>query len=149
MSNSDFIAYILVFASLVVCMVMLRFFAINKPTKIRGKSNLKVVVLMGSGGHSTEMERLLVNLHRKYNQRIYIITKGDNLSLRRIYDMEESRKSRGRDYHVVTIRRARQVGQSYITSIWTSLLCLYDCFKVVYATRPHIVRSLFFFPTLF
>lgn len=40
---------------------------------------------------------------------------------------------------VLTIPRSREVGQSYITSVWTTLVALAAAFRVVWAARPDLL----------
>ena len=45
------------------------------------KSSAKVVIVLGSGGHTAEMLRLLESLDfRKYIYRVYVVSSGDALS---------------------------------------------------------------------
>jgi beta-1,4-N-acetylglucosaminyltransferase len=40
------------------------------------------------------------------------------------------------------IPRSREVGQSYLTSIWTTLVALWMAFVIVYQERPQLVMAL-------
>jgi beta-1,4-N-acetylglucosaminyltransferase len=40
---------------------------------------------------------------------------------------------------VLTIPRSREVGQSYLTSVWTTLVALAAAVRVVWATRPDLL----------
>ena len=42
---------------------------------------------------------------------------------------------------VRTIPRSREVGQSYLTSVWTTLVALWMAFVVVYQEQPRLVRA--------
>ena len=45
------------------------------------KSSAKVVIVLGSGGHTAEMLRLIEPLNfDKYTQRVYVVSSGDTLS---------------------------------------------------------------------
>jgi len=45
------------------------------------KSSAKLVIVLGSGGHTAEMLRLIENLDfKKYTRRLYVISSGDILS---------------------------------------------------------------------
>ena len=39
------------------------------------------------------------------------------------------------------IPRSREVGQSYLTSIWTTLVALWMAFVIVYQEQPQLVRN--------
>ena len=45
------------------------------------KSSAKIVIVLGSGGHTAEMLRLIQHLDfNKYQRRIYVVSSGDTLS---------------------------------------------------------------------
>ena len=45
------------------------------------KSSAKIVIVLGSGGHTAEMLRLIEHLDfNKYQRRIYVVSSGDTLS---------------------------------------------------------------------
>ena len=45
------------------------------------KSSAKIVIVLGSGGHTAEMLRMIEHLDfKKYNRRVYIVSSGDTLS---------------------------------------------------------------------
>jgi hypothetical protein len=45
------------------------------------------------------------------------------------------------EVNVVTIPRSREVGQSYLTSIWTTLLAVWAALAIIYREAPQLVRS--------
>jgi len=64
------------------------------PPKSPGK--VKIVVVLGSGGHTAEMIRLLGSLDfEKYSQRTYVVSSGDTLSEGKARDLEK-RKQNGK-----------------------------------------------------
>eukprot|EP00922_Rhytidocystis_sp_ex-Travisia-forbesii_P046397 GHVS01069169.1.p1 GENE.GHVS01069169.1~~GHVS01069169.1.p1 ORF type:complete len:142 (-),score=6.99 GHVS01069169.1:177-602(-) len=44
-----------------------------------------------------------------------------------------------RDFDFAVIRRSREVGQSYITSCWTTLVAFIEALQLVYRTRPQLL----------
>lgn len=89
--------------------------------------------VFGSGGHTTEMVAM-VKLSFKANRnqhRRYIITHGDRHSLNREKDLESlihkacPGGSAG-TYDTFLVTRAREVYQSYLTSVYSSLRCALD-----------------------
>lgn len=104
--------------------------------------NPRLMVMMGSGGHTGEMLRLLQSLRLdEYQKRTYVCSSGDSNSLDRAKSLESaaSAKSLSDDMTVVTIPRARKVGQSYVTSVFSSLACLVAAVLVVLKHRPHVI----------
>ena len=53
--------------------------------------------------------------------------------------MQEREASGGADVSVRLIPRSREVGQSYLTSIWTTLVALWMALIIVYQERPQLV----------
>jgi beta-1,4-N-acetylglucosaminyltransferase len=99
-----------------------------------------IAVVLGSGGHSGEMcqiiGRLPTSLQHQISAAIY--GKDDDLSVekfQRQFDWSLSRK----DFKFVPVPRARHVGQSYFTSIATSLHCLFCSILVLSRLRPKLV----------
>ena len=49
-------------------------------------------------------------------------------------------EGKGGQARVVTIPRSREVGQSYLTSIWTTLISVWAALAIVYKEAPQLVR---------
>lgn len=97
---------------------------------------VSTLVVLGSGGHTTEMMRLLTFLEaRKYSPLTYVVATTDTTSLQRI---EASQNARRGDA-VFRIPRSREVGQSYFTSILTTLRSFLSCIYVALRVRPDFV----------
>ena len=45
----------------------------------------------------------------------------------------------GTDVTVKRIPRSREVGQSYLTSVWTTLVALFAAISIVWSHRPDLV----------
>lgn len=88
-------------------------------------SRCRLTVLLGSGGHTGEMIRLLSGLpFDRYTPRTYVISSADSLSKTKAIELEQFKKTG--QYTFLEIPRARKVNQSFATSILTtvhSLLC--------------------------
>ena len=107
----------------------------------------KLMVVFGSGGHTTEMLLMLTKGNQfrfdKYREVQFVIGKSDTWSFTKIKDF----LSRGNidverdvpNLRVIKLFRSREVKQSYITSIGTTLYALLHSFFVVAANRPDIV----------
>ena len=103
----------------------------------RGIDPVKTLVVLGSGGHTTEMFHLLssINNYEKYAPLYYIIASSDATSRKRleafitnanIAKNKEKPASKDRiklppHCQIYEIPRAREVGQSYLSSIFTTL----------------------------
>lgn len=105
--------------------------ASNKRTRPR-----KTIICIGSGGHTTEMLKLVQTLDfKKYTPRIYIMASSDKISSSKIRAIEGSNC----DFDIVEIPRSRVVGQSYVTSVFTTLFSVIYSIPVVCRIRPDLV----------
>ncbi|KAF1814532.1 Alg14-domain-containing protein [Eremomyces bilateralis CBS 781.70] len=132
-----------------------------------------LLVVLGSGGHTAEMMALLENLDRddgsgitQYTHRRYVVSEGDEVSVRRAKAFEEefagacerdatSRETRGvpggmasRDpgtnnqrpnygsWDVVVVPRARKIHQSLWTAPMSCLRCLVACLRLLSTPPP-------------
>mmetsp|Transcript_25656 Transcript_25656/g.32329 ORF Transcript_25656/g.32329 Transcript_25656/m.32329 type:complete len:251 (+) Transcript_25656:65-817(+) len=106
---------------------------LNNNTK-RTKPSRTLAVL-GSGGHTTEMIRLLSSLSKEhYMPLYYIVASTDTTSINRLNSIHESENKQflpPRHSEVYTIPRAREVGQSYVTSIFTTILSIVSSAHIV------------------
>ncbi|XP_076062682.1 ALG14, UDP-N-acetylglucosaminyltransferase subunit [Oratosquilla oratoria] len=104
------------------------------PLNIKAKS-AKTMIVLGSGGHTTEMFKLLSTLNfEKYYPRIYVVTYSDPLSQGKVAEFEK-----GDGYAVEKVPRSRKVGQSYFTSVFTFLwACVGSC-RIVVHHLPDVI----------
>lgn len=95
----------------------------------------KTLVVLGSGGHTTEMLALLKNLDRSvYTPLIYMVASSDDTSLRRVKAVG------GRQPDMIyKVPRSREVGQSYLTSITTTLYSFVVALCLVAKIRPNVL----------
>jgi beta-1,4-N-acetylglucosaminyltransferase len=83
---------------------------------------LKTLVVLGSGGHTTEMLHLIRNLDpARYAPVVLVVATTDTTSLRRVQAYPHSLPFDRKTVSTCRIPRSREVGQSYSTSIWTTL----------------------------
>lgn len=84
-----------------------------------------IMVLLGSGGHTGEMLRILEqwsnginNLHREY-----VISSGDSTSVLKLKSYEDGLPEKNaKDYRITTIYRARNIGEGKIKAVINTLL---------------------------
>jgi beta-1,4-N-acetylglucosaminyltransferase len=96
---------------------------------------ISTVVVLGSGGHTTEMLQLLQSLNPDlYQPLTFIVAKTDTTSMRRVEAMSIRRPD-----VVYHIPRAREVGQSYLTSIGTTIWSLMFTLALVFRIRPGLL----------
>lgn len=124
---------------LVRCVCLLRRNGVY-PTSKRSKP-CRTAVVVGSGGHTSEMMRIVGGLNLKaYTPRLYVIAKGDEISQEKVRHFESSKGMFGTPAVVVkTVPRARQVLQSYFTSFFTTLAATMSSFSLIFSFRPDLV----------
>eukprot|EP00741_Cyanophora_paradoxa_P006757 tig00001038_g6535.t1 len=119
---------------------------VSSPRVDRGdrRPHARLLVVLGSGGHTTEMITLLGALDlRKYAPRCYVLADTDNMSRERVVRVAEARYSADAQSSTTVsfrvVRRSREVGQSWITTAWTTGVALAHSFRVVADFRPDVV----------
>lgn len=99
----------------------------------------KTIICIGSGGHTTEILKLMKDLDiNKYYPRYYFIANNDTTSLTKVKEFERS-KNQNDGYKFIKIPRSRVVHQSYLTSVLTTIYSILYCFPIVFTLRPDLV----------
>ncbi|CDK27379.1 unnamed protein product [Kuraishia capsulata CBS 1993] len=83
----------------------------------------KIMILLGSGGHTGEMIRILgqfSNDSLENLEKTYVVSSGDETSLLRIKQLEETLRS-GKDTRYIILPRARSVGESSFSALFNTL----------------------------
>lgn len=145
--------FVVLFISFVViCMTTIAFLLLMGQKSGQAKSLMSV---LGSGGHTHEMLTLVKSLidHDKSNSEttlgivpineiIFVASQDDKLSVDKLdqtFPEWNNQTNNSIKFHLQRIQRSRQVHQSYISSIWTSLISLYHSFKIISSIRPRIL----------
>ncbi len=106
------------------------------------RSPCRTLVVMGSGGHTAEMLRLLsgITVISNYAPRVYVVAGGDQMSVEKVKEFESSGENVGkREAEIRTVPRARQVRQSYWSSILTTLLAVGYSLPLVVGAWPDLI----------
>jgi beta-1,4-N-acetylglucosaminyltransferase len=117
------------------------------PSKVKRKSPAKTMIILGSGGHTTEMLEIVQCLNvENYEPRIYVLSEQDSNSCLKAIDVEARKghvmgDASKENYTFVTIPRSRRVKQSYFTSIFTTLHSIVCCIPVVFRQRPELILA--------
>lgn len=109
--------------------------------------SLRTLVVIGSGGHTAEMLRLLATLPgQRYTPRHYLISKTDTHSEGKVlefeqslFDSPENALDRSSRYSITFIPRSREVGQSWISTMFTTAYSLLFCIASVFSTNPDLL----------
>jgi len=100
---------------------------------------IQTMIVAGSGGHTAEMLKLVRGLGSAYNPRHYVIALTDKMSKDKIISLEKSQQSSLSQYMISTIPRSREVGQSWFTTVVSTLhACLYSSL-LVFKSRPNLL----------
>ncbi|XP_028917773.1 UDP-N-acetylglucosamine transferase subunit ALG14 homolog isoform X2 [Ornithorhynchus anatinus] len=104
---------------------------------------VSLVVVAGSGGHTTEILRLLGSLSPAYRPRHYIFADTDEMSAEKICSFEQNRseKSSQTAYTTHRIPRSREVQQSWVSSILTTLYAMFYSLPLIFRLQPDLVDS--------
>jgi beta-1,4-N-acetylglucosaminyltransferase len=129
----------------------------QKPTRASSNERTHLLIVLGSGGHSTEMlsmlERAVQNSDEKlrlrwsdYSYRTWVVSSGDSISALRAKGFEDMvtglLKKRGEANErvengpheanrVVIVPRAREIHQSLLTTPVSCLKCLLACWSLL------------------
>eukprot|EP01125_Pyxidicula_operculata_P011969 TRINITY_DN3922_c0_g1_i1.p1 TRINITY_DN3922_c0_g1~~TRINITY_DN3922_c0_g1_i1.p1 ORF type:complete len:403 (-),score=64.04 TRINITY_DN3922_c0_g1_i1:276-1484(-) len=141
----------LFFLQLFFFLLFLRFLSqLSKVRKPRA-----TVIVMGSGGHTAEMLRSLSTLeyiNQKLKPRHYIIANTDSSSEYKVKQFESkipnnvvasssSSTTTTPNYYIHYIPRSREVGQSYVTSVFSTLRALFVSAKILWNTSPSCILA--------
>ncbi|KAI3903611.1 hypothetical protein MKW98_032265 [Papaver atlanticum] len=118
----------------------------KKPLHYSPPKSVSTLIVLGSGGHTAEMINLIRVLQRdRFTQRVYVAASTDNMSLQKAQVLEASMVDQaGLDKlketaQFMQIYRSREVGQSYLTSIGTTLIALGHALLLMIKIRPQVI----------
>ncbi|KAJ4703803.1 UDP-N-acetylglucosamine transferase subunit ALG14 [Melia azedarach] len=137
------IAFIAITVAIIIIRLLHVLYLTGKPRRIKSPQ-LSALIVLGSGGHTAEMMNLLSVLQMdRFSPRFYIAAATDNMSLQKAHVFEDSlidnNVIKGVSAQFMQIYRSREVGQSYITSVWTTLLATAHALWLMIKIRPQVV----------
>ncbi|KAK2859285.1 hypothetical protein Q5P01_003905 [Channa striata] len=100
---------------------------------------IAVLVVAGSGGHTTEILRLMECLSTAYTPRHYVIAETDKMSEEKICTFESSKQHSDSQFTICRIPRSREVHQSWSSTVVSSLNALWYSLPLVFRLRPDMV----------
>ncbi|KAL5178670.1 UDP-N-acetylglucosamine transferase subunit ALG14 [Glycine soja] len=131
--------------SLILVRLLYVLYCSSKPLSKRASKPFSTLIILGSGGHTAEMLNLLAVLQKgRFNPRFYIAAATDNMSLQKAQLLENSLAAENATRVTDTaqfmkIYRSREVGQSYITSVWTTFVAMVHALWLMIKIRPEVI----------
>lgn len=108
--------------------------------KIYHKKSKSIMIVLGSGGHTAEILTMLKKLDfNKFCKIFFVHSHNDTNSVRKLQEQFDLDKYK-RKIEILSLYRSRQVGQSYFSSIFTTLIAFAHSVLLILKTRPNIVR---------
>ncbi|XP_003744308.1 UDP-N-acetylglucosamine transferase subunit ALG14 homolog [Galendromus occidentalis] len=133
-SNAQYGLWLLVFLFLRVVITFMRL--TNTKFKRNVKKPCKAMIVLGSGGHTSEMLRLIEGVSKLlYTPRIYVHADTDKLSSFKVTQAEGRRK----DFCVRSISRLREVHQSLISVPITAIRPFLQAPWILLWDRPDVL----------
>uniref|UniRef100_A0A8V0ZFC8 UDP-N-acetylglucosamine transferase subunit ALG14 n=2 Tax=Gallus gallus TaxID=9031 RepID=A0A8V0ZFC8_CHICK len=102
---------------------------------------LRLLVVAGSGGHTTEILRLLSCLSESYSPRCYVLADSDKMSEAKIRSFEQKRAERfsNSQFTLDRIPRSREVRQSWTSSVVTTAYSILYSLPLTYKLKPDLI----------
>lgn len=96
------------------------------------------------GGHTGEMLKLLQGVDLStYSPLEFIVADNDSMSIEKAKQFIDSRPSQKSKkeivYNINKIKRSRKVGQSYLSSIFTTIAAFFSAFPLVFNLKPEVL----------
>ncbi|XP_064607155.1 UDP-N-acetylglucosamine transferase subunit ALG14 homolog [Liolophura sinensis] len=140
--------FLLVFVIVAVCVALAAIVAIvilllgsSHASDIRSSKREKpatCLIIAGSGGHTTEILRLMAGLSHLYKPRHFVIANTDKMSEEKIHTFQQTQDA-SIEYHIHKVPRSREVSQSWITSLLSTLYALTHSIPLVLKLKPDLV----------
>ncbi|XP_011846877.1 PREDICTED: UDP-N-acetylglucosamine transferase subunit ALG14 homolog isoform X1 [Mandrillus leucophaeus] len=131
-------------AGAVAALLILRIWVVLRSRDFTPRESLSILVVAGSGGHTTEILRLLGSLSNAYSPRHYVIADTDEMSANKINSFELDRADRDPSnmytkYYIHRIPRSREVRQSWPSTVFTTLHSMWLSFPLIHQVKPDLV----------
>jgi beta-1,4-N-acetylglucosaminyltransferase len=143
---SKFSIGLLIILAIVLLMVRVLYviYRCGKPLPKGASQSFTTLIVLGSGGHTAEMLSLLSVLRKdRFTPRFYIAAATDNMSLQKARSFEDSLAEKPAvkeaSSQFMQIYRSREVGQSYVTSVWTTIVAILHALWLMIRIRPQVV----------
>lgn len=142
LDSSGLVALIVTAFTVILLRLVFVIYRTGKPLRPNAVKPRSTLIVLGSGGHTAEMLNLLAALQKdRFTPRYYIAAATDNMSLQKARTFESSsddeKEKETAEY--MQIYRSREVGQSYITSVGTTLVAIGHALWLMIKIRPQVI----------
>ena len=101
-----------------------------------------IMIILGSGGHTGEILLMIKKLDfNKFSSCYFVSSHNDKNSENKTKESIDMNNFKNTKFQFIKIYRARNVGQSFISSIPTTIYSLIQSFFILIKTRPNMVVS--------
>lgn len=114
----------------------------SKYASVKRQTSCKTLICIGSGGHTTEMLKLIETLDFvKYSPRYYVMASKDVTSAQKVKDLEQKKSihTDSENYRICRIPRSRVVKQTYFTTVFTTLYSILYSIPLIFQTMPDLI----------
>ena len=116
----------------------------SQPRKSKPTTKAHLLIVLGSGGHTSEMISLLTTLgheylNKRFSRRTYMVTSGDHFSIERARSFEAQSQTSNVRWSVNVVHRARKVHQPIYTTPASAFRCYLDCVRIMARDPPDLV----------
>lgn len=139
-------SFFLLLIAVILFIVFRVFYLLHRSQRLLNKKHdkIKTLIILGSGGHTAEMMAILRKLNKEiYSPRSYVLAESDHTSMAKVVEIEAEKYNvqteQVPEYNMLKIPRSRNVGQSYVSSVWTTLWSILKCIPLVYRTKPNLI----------
>lgn len=94
---------------------------------------MRVLAVLGSGGHTTEMLRIVKILDDEFMPLSFVYAETDKHSLDQVKEVIE------KPYSIRTIPRAREVKQSWKSTVLSTLRAIFHAIPIMFDLRPDLL----------
>ncbi|XP_033007459.1 UDP-N-acetylglucosamine transferase subunit ALG14 homolog [Lacerta agilis] len=131
---------IVAFLFLLPLLCAARFFRTRR-ARVLPNAAVSLLVVAGSGGHTTEILRLLSSLSQTYSPRHYVLADSDKMSEEKIRSFEQQRAETSSNsmFTLHRIPRSREVHQLWSSSVLTTLRSMFYSLPLTFRLKPDLV----------
>eukprot|EP00892_Ulva_mutabilis_P006759 jgi/Ulvmu1/4455/UM002_0180.1 len=127
-----------------VVVVLLMWLIARMILKPPANARLKLLAVLGSGGHTAEIFKVLYALDMaRFSPRVYVVADTDLLGELKAKHFEQTsipeRTASESSFRVKCIPRSREVGQSWTSSAFTTAWALIFALWIVLVERPRLI----------